>query len=46
MVFMNKIIVPIQKPRNPLVALTRVRKSGAHQQNRRTNRRDQRRLED
>lgn len=37
---MNKIIVPVAKPRNPLVALVRTRKSGAHKKNRRTERRD------
>lgn len=44
MVFMNKIIVPIAKPRNPLVALTRCRKAGAHRQNKRMGRRDMQKL--
>lgn len=43
---MNKIIVPVAKPRNPLVALTRSRKAGSHAQNRRQGRRDERRLQD
>jgi hypothetical protein len=43
---MNKIIVPISKPRNPLVALTRTRKAGSHASNRRQGRRDERRLQD
>jgi hypothetical protein len=43
---MNKIIIPVAKPRNPLVALTRTRKAGAHGQNRRQGRRDERRLAD
>lgn len=43
---MNKIIVPIAKPRNPLVALARTRKAGFHSSNRRQGRRDERRLQD
>jgi hypothetical protein len=43
---MNKITIPVAKPRNPLVALTRSRKAGSHAQNRRQGRRDERRLQD
>lgn len=43
---MNKIIVSLPKPRNPLVALTRCRKAGAHRQNKRMGRRDLQKLAD
>jgi hypothetical protein len=43
---MNKIIVPLSKPRNPLVAMTKFRKAGSHSPKRRQAARDNRRLQD
>jgi hypothetical protein len=41
-----KIIVPTIKPRNPLVAAVKFRKSGAHAANKRVARNDDRKLND
>jgi hypothetical protein len=40
-----KLIVPTLKPRNPLVAQVKFRKSGVHASNKRVARRDDRKLQ-